>query len=464
MADGSNKLLEKATRGELIEIIQRLREENKILMKKTKTSPLNATISDSCKETREFDPDCVQIKRAKSKPRKEFDFSRYNTRRIALRLSYLGWDMHGFASQEKIDNTVEAHLFDALIKACLVKSRESCSYSRCGRTDKGVSAFGQVISLNVRTNLDKGPGVILRQESSVGRDTKGKTMKEILYVDILNKVLPKEIRVLAWAPVELDFDARFSCSYRKYKYLFPSANLDIDLMNLASKKLEGEHDFRNFCKMDVANGVIQFTRNITSFKVQKVSNATYSAPGENKAKQRGYEMCEAVICGSAFLWHQVRCMMSILLMVGQGLEQPEVIDWLLDIEKCPQRPQYNMASELPLVLYDCVYEGITWIYDPQVLESVTKNLQQLWNTYATKATLAQELLASLDSAEIPGNPLTNWSSFKPMLLYQSSGLVPGQAAKTHKKLCKRAVCESLEEKLEGVNAKRRKSGKEPFTL
>ena len=29
---------------------------------------------------------------------------------------------------------------------------EGCEYSKCGRTDKGVSAFGQVIGLRVRSN------------------------------------------------------------------------------------------------------------------------------------------------------------------------------------------------------------------------------------------------------------------------------------------------------------------------
>ena len=31
-------------------------------------------------------------------------------------------------------------------------------------------------------------------------------------------------------------------------------------MRLALSKFEGEHDFRNFCKMDIAGGVTNFTR------------------------------------------------------------------------------------------------------------------------------------------------------------------------------------------------------------
>lgn len=33
-------------------------------------------------------------------------------------------------------------------------------------------------------------------------------------------------------------------------------------MNEAATKLIGEHDFRNLCKMDVGNGVVNFTRKI----------------------------------------------------------------------------------------------------------------------------------------------------------------------------------------------------------
>ena len=37
---------------------------------------------------------------------------------------------------------------------------------------------------------------------------------------MLNRVLPFDIRVLAWAPVDADFSARFSCAGRVYKYFF----------------------------------------------------------------------------------------------------------------------------------------------------------------------------------------------------------------------------------------------------
>jgi len=46
--------------------------------------------------------------------------------------------------QEDTEKTIEAVLFDALLKTRLIESRATCNYHRCGRTDKGVSAFSQV--------------------------------------------------------------------------------------------------------------------------------------------------------------------------------------------------------------------------------------------------------------------------------------------------------------------------------
>lgn len=38
----------------------------------------------------------------------------------------------------------------------------------------------------------------------------------------------------------------------------------------------------------------------------------------------GNQLWAFKIKGSAFLWHQVRCMVAVLLMIGQDLESPDV--------------------------------------------------------------------------------------------------------------------------------------------
>lgn len=80
----------------------------------------------------------------KSSKERPFDFSAHPRRHVAMRLAYLGWAYQGFAVQENTDNTVEARLFEALLKTRLIHDRQSSNYHRCGRTDKGVSAFSQV--------------------------------------------------------------------------------------------------------------------------------------------------------------------------------------------------------------------------------------------------------------------------------------------------------------------------------
>ncbi len=39
------------------------------------------------------------------------------------------------------------------------------------------------------------------------------------------------------------------------------------------------------------------------------------------------------ISGHAFLMHQVRCMAGILFLIGNGLETPDIVKHMLDIEK-----------------------------------------------------------------------------------------------------------------------------------
>lgn len=97
------------------------------------------------------DESAISSKKERKKKDRPFDFSAHPRRHVALRLAYLGWAYQGFAVQENTDNTVEARLFEALLKTRLVQDRQSSNYHRCGRTDKGVSAFSQVTSFRYRS-------------------------------------------------------------------------------------------------------------------------------------------------------------------------------------------------------------------------------------------------------------------------------------------------------------------------
>uniref|UniRef100_A0A0B6ZIY1 tRNA pseudouridine synthase n=2 Tax=Arion vulgaris TaxID=1028688 RepID=A0A0B6ZIY1_9EUPU len=92
-------------------------------------------------------------------------------------------------------------------------------------------------------------------------------------------------------------------------------------MNEAATKLIGEHDFRNLCKMDVGNGVINFTRKILRADIVVLSQV-----------ENGYSMCELTVVGQAFLWHQIRCIVSVLFLIAQGKEDMSIVEELLNIE------------------------------------------------------------------------------------------------------------------------------------
>ena len=87
------------------------------------------------------------------KPKKQLDFDEQPQVRIALKFAYLGMDYKGLAVQANVDETIENRIFEALRKIFLVDPEGAmykCRYARCGRTDKGVSALGNVCSLFVR--------------------------------------------------------------------------------------------------------------------------------------------------------------------------------------------------------------------------------------------------------------------------------------------------------------------------
>ncbi|KAI8637665.1 pseudouridine synthase [Parasitella parasitica] len=315
------------------------------------------------------DSDSSELKHKKRYQREKndrpFDMSKYTKRKIALQVAYIGWNYCGYASQNEPETlpTIEDMLFKALISCKLVEDIEQSDYSRCGRTDKGVSGLGQVIALNVRSKKlqsDPSPGLLSAD-------------KEYPYIDILNRLLPSDVRVLSWAPVNDDFNARFNCTGRTYKYFFPRNKMNIDNMRKACTYFEGPNDFRNFCKLDPSKNVLSYERIIMSMKINPVQYTQTLGVGE------GTEFYEVELKGTAFLWHQVRFMMSVLFLVGQGLEAPEIVRDLLDIEKVPSKPNFPMASDLPLVLYDCEFKGLEWTYS--FCDSVYDPFPSSYRTY-----------------------------------------------------------------------------------
>ncbi|THH18227.1 hypothetical protein EW146_g2720 [Bondarzewia mesenterica] len=379
-----------------------------------------------------------------AKPPKPFHFAKHPQRKIALKFTYAGWEYNGLAWQNGPTPlpTVEGALFDMLAKTKLVDEEgglEGCGWERCGRTDKGVSAAGQVVSLWVRSAVvDERQGVegglqTESEEDGVGKvsveekvsgtereetaevpDNEGfeslglssrasssaptpthalKRKTELRYIWMLNRLLPPSIRVLAWSPVAPTFSARFNCRFRHYKYFFSAATLDVDAMCKGAERLVGEHDFRNMCKLDPTKQITNFKRRVLRADISPVSGSA----------DAGIYVFDLV--GSAFLYHQVRHIMAVLFLVGTGLERPSLVTALLNTDKANPyppfaegdevpslvecKPEYQMADGLPLMLWDCGYaeEDLDWRTDLDTKEEREKD--------ATETTL--NLYHQLDS-------------------------------------------------------------------
>ncbi|GJP78079.1 hypothetical protein CLOP_g8410, partial [Closterium sp. NIES-67] len=245
----------------------------------------------------------------------------------------------------------------------------------------------------------------------VAREGNG-VANEIDYVASLNRALPDDIRVLAWAPAPSDFSARFSCLEREYRYYFvDEPGLDILAMQRAAELFKGRHDFRNVCKMDVEN-VKSFERDIMSCRIVPfagpfaarllpslpVTSGVESNP--SKPPQRPSVWVLQVV-GTAFLWHQIRCMMAVLLMVGRGQERPEVVSELLRVHDGPftSKPQYAPADPHGLVLHRCAFPAsLRFSCSANAKRLLCRSIRQQLNAALIRCSVLQSALDAAESA------------------------------------------------------------------
>lgn len=298
-----------------------------------------------------------------------------------------------------------------------------------------------------RSQLLHGVGVFEDEGCRAAERKNVTTAAEIDYCKMLNSVLPEHIQAVAWAPcARRDFSARFDCVGRTYKYFFPRGGLDLGAMNEAGARLLGEHDFRNFCKMDVNNGVVNYMRRITEVKAETTELSPPRVSGSAAAPDP-YTMCLLTVAGKAFLWHQIRCVVAVLFRVGEGKESPGVIDELLNVERNPRRPQYVMASELPLNLFDCQFDDdVDWRYDEESMAFVVRRFQALWTEHQVKASMLRAALERLHGEQRE----RGYGAVE----QQASCLISMGKGKTYTPLLDMLKCPSLEEKVSHNEAKK----------
>ncbi|XP_054450312.1 pseudouridylate synthase 1 homolog isoform X2 [Pteronotus mesoamericanus] len=246
-------------------------------------------------------------------------------RKIVMLLAYSGKGYHGMqrnvgSSQFK---TIEDDLVSALVRSgCIPENHgedmRKMSFQRCARTDKGVSAAGQVVSLKVW-----------------------------LIDDILEKInshLPAHIRILGLKRVTGGFNSKNRCDARTYVYMLPTfafAHKDHDVQDemyrLSPETLQqvnrllacyrGTHNFHNF----------------TSQKGPREPSAQRYVLDmfcEEPFERDGMEFAVIKVKGQSFMTHQIRKMVGLVVAIVKGYAPEDALErsWgeaKMDVPKAP---------------------------------------------------------------------------------------------------------------------------------
>lgn len=205
--------------------------------------------------------------------------------RLKLTIEYDGTPFRGWACQPGLP-TVEAVVRDALGQTYA----SFADLAVAGRTDAGVHALGNVVSVEV----EDGPPPERAAQA-------------------LNSRLPDDVSVVSAEPAPPDFNARFSARSRSYRYRifnrrlpspfehrrswWVSHRLDEERLCAAAALLAGEHDFRAFTPMQTRHKVF----------VRTVEQAEWIRRGDH---------LDFEITADSFLRHMVRALVGTMLEAG----------------------------------------------------------------------------------------------------------------------------------------------------
>lgn len=217
--------------------------------------------------------------------------------RLRLDIAYDGTDFAGWATQPE-QRTVQQTVEDAV---GLVLRAPALRLVVAGRTDAGVHARGQVCHVDVPTAAVDG-----LELSRLARR--------------LTRLLPDDVVLRGIRVAPTGFDARFSASWRRYRYrvcddlaaLDPLRRrdvlawprpLDVAAMTSAAAGLLGEHDFAAYCKARKGATTVRELQQLDCDRVDGIVVATVRA--------------------DAFCHNMVRSLMGALIVVGEHRRPPQ---------------------------------------------------------------------------------------------------------------------------------------------
>lgn len=259
----------------------------------------------------------------------------HGVRRVALLVAYDGTPFHGFAVNDGVP-TVAGTLTTALEQI----TNQPVHLVGAGRTDAGVHAWGQVVSVDVPAATDVA------------------NLPRALTALCRPSIVVRDARI-----VRDEFSARFDALWRHYRYTILNtatpdpfrANtswhvrtpLDLRALRLASDPLIGERDFSAFCRKPDPDDVPAGT---TPSMKRYVHLAAWSEP------EPGIVRFE--IRANAFCHQMVRSIVGTLVDVGAGRRHAS--DVMMLIRSGERREASPVAPPNGLCLWEVGYPDGTF--------------------------------------------------------------------------------------------------------
>lgn len=232
--------------------------------------------------------------------------------RYRATVEYDGTDFLGFQVQAR-GRTVQGELEKAIERV----TQNQVRVLGAGRTDAGVHASGQVIAFDVSWRH---------------------TTQDLHRA--LNAVLPMDIAISDLTSTRFTFHPRFDAKWRRYRYTVlnqPARSplwaryahhapepLDLRMMNEASRRFIGSHDFVAFGKPVRGDSTVREVMQAEWLRPCVHSKgATYLKGVEGK-------LLVFEITANAFLYRMVRNIVGTLLRVGRGELAPDVVTALME--------------------------------------------------------------------------------------------------------------------------------------
>jgi tRNA pseudouridine38-40 synthase len=227
--------------------------------------------------------------------------------RVAVKFAYDGKHFSGYARQPS-QRTVEQELLDMLIKRRIITSANASCFRTASRTDRGVSALGNVCAFDTACSKEK----IFRQLTAA--DT-------------------SDVFICGVQSVEPGFYPRHA-KRREYRYYLKNTGLDVDAVLSAATLFTGEHDFQNFARVELLKNPVRTIDNIVISEKQDFLILDFYA--------------------QTFLWNQIRRIVSALRKAGEGALANNTIQHALLHPK--EKVDFQVAPPEPLILKDVVYD------------------------------------------------------------------------------------------------------------